>query len=109
ESLGVPIGQPHQAPLPVPRTEGTAVVGEVIYVDRFGTLISNIGPARIKAGARIYVAGKEVGTLRRTFADASRGAPVAFVGSGETVEIAVRDGRAAEQLKVGVGAEIRVS
>ena len=32
---------------------------------------------------------------------------VAFVGSGGTVEIAVRDGSAARLLGVGVGAEVR--
>src|SRR5205807_2133628 len=37
----------------------------------------------------------------------ARGAPVAFVGSGGTVEIAVRDGSAARLLGVGVGAEVR--
>ncbi len=56
---------------------------------------------------RIKVAGTEIGTLARTFGDVGRGALVAFVGSGGTVEIAVRDGSAARLLGVGVGAEVR--
>jgi len=56
---------------------------------------------------RIRLGDVDVGPLRRTFADAPRGALVAFTGSGETVEIAVRDGSAARLLGVGVGAEVR--
>ena len=107
DSLGTAVTHPHRAPLPTPYFDGAAAVGEVIYVDHFGTLISNIPPSAMKPGARIRVAGIDVGTLRRTFADTTRRAPVAFVGSGGTVEIAVRDGSATEQLKVGVGAEVR--
>lgn len=81
--------------------------GEVIYVDRFGTLISNIPGERVEPGVRIKVAGTEVGALRRTFGDVERGQLVAFVGSDGAVEIAVRDGSAARLLGVGVGAEVR--
>jgi S-adenosylmethionine hydrolase len=83
------------------------VVGEVIYVDRFGTLVSNIPGDLVEPGVRIKVAGTEIGTLARTFGDVGRGQLLAFVGSGGTVEVAVRDGSAARLLGVGVGAEVR--
>jgi S-adenosyl-L-methionine hydrolase (adenosine-forming) len=107
ESLGTAIADPHYSPLPIPRFDGDAVVGEVLYVDRFGTLISNIAPNALKPGASIAVAGIDVGPLRRTFADVAPGALVAFTGSGGTVEIAVRDGSATRLLGLGVGAEVR--
>ena len=83
------------------------MVGEVIYVDRFGTLVSNIPGDQVEPGVRIKVPGTEIGTLARTFGDVGRGQLVTFVGSGGTVEIAVRDGSAARLLGVGVGAEVR--
>ena len=107
ESLGTPITDPLYRPLPIPKTVGDAVVGEVLHVDRFGTLVSNITPNALKDGAIIRVAGMEAGPLRRTFADVEPGALVAFTGSGGTVEIAVRDGNAMRVLGVGVGAEVR--
>jgi S-adenosylmethionine hydrolase len=107
EALGTAVTRPVRVPLPAPRRDGTAIVGEVIYVDRFGTLISNIEPSAVSPGARIRVGDVEVGTLQRTFADAARGALVAFVGSGGTIEIAVRDASAARKLGVGAGAEVR--
>jgi S-adenosyl-L-methionine hydrolase (adenosine-forming) len=107
ESLGTTITHPVRLPLLVSHRDGTTVLGEVIYVDHFGTLITNIPPSGAASGARIHVGETDVGPLRRTFADAARGALVAFVGSGGTVEIAVRDGSAAAKLGVGVGAEVR--
>src|SRR6058998_4269188 len=105
ESLGTAITDPLYAPLPIPKTDGDAVVGEVLHVDRFGTLVSNISANALKPGASIRVAGVDVGPLRRTFADVEPGALIAFTGSGGTVEIAVRDGNAMRRLGVSVGAE----
>ncbi len=107
ERLGSPITDALRAPLPTPKVAGGLVVGEVLYVDRFGTLVSNIAGGQVEPGVRIRVAGTDVGGLRRTFGDVDRGTLVAFVGSGGTVEVAVRDGSAARLLGVGVGAEVR--
>ena len=107
DALGTSIAHPVRIPLPVPQHDGTAVVGEVIYVDRFGTLVSNILPATVEPGVRIRVGDVDVGPLQRTFADVARGTLVAFTGSAGTVEIAVRDGSAARMLGVGVGTEVR--
>jgi S-adenosyl-L-methionine hydrolase (adenosine-forming) len=107
ENLGSPVTDATHAPLPTPHHDGTAVMGEVLYVDRFGTLISNIPGPDVEPGVRIRVAGTDVGALRRTFGDVERGTLVALVGSGGTVEVAVRDGSAARLLGVGVGAEVR--
>jgi S-adenosylmethionine hydrolase len=107
ESLGLTITDPYCSPLPAPSHDSLTVVGEVIYVDHFGTLVSNIPGNAVQAGVRIRVEGTDVGSLSRTFHDVARGALVTFVGSGGTVEIAVRDGSAARMLGVGVGAEVR--
>lgn len=106
-ALGETIADPCYTPLPAHRHDHLTVIGEVIYIDRFGTLVSNIPGDAVQAGARVHVEGSEAGSLRRTFRDVARGALVAFVGSGGTVEIAVRDGSAARMLGVGVGAEVR--
>src|SRR5437879_4423879 len=104
---GHPVAAVCRSPLPAPPHDGTVLVGEVVYVDRFGTLISNLPGDEVEPGVRIKVGGTEIGTLSHTFGDVPRGALVAFVGSGGTVEIAVRDGSAARLLGVGVGAEVR--
>ncbi len=106
--LGSPIADPCRVPLPAPRADGRGWVGEVIHIDHFGTLVTNLPGAAAAPGGRMLVAGRDAGPLRRTFADVARGTLVAYVGSGGTIEIAVREGSAAGVLGVGVGAEVRV-
>ncbi len=107
EALGAPVADPVLLPPLRLERHGDVVVGEVVHVDRFGTLVTSVPGAAVAAGASVRVAGHEV-PLGRTFADAASGALVAFVGSGGTVEVAARDGRAGEVLGVGRGAEVRV-
>jgi len=107
DELGDLIDDVRRSPLPEPRADGVALLGEVIYVDRFGTLVSNIRAEDVDAGVRITVEGKDVGSLRRTFGDVEPGQLVAYMGSGGEVEIAVRGGSAARLLGVGVRAEVR--
>jgi S-adenosylmethionine hydrolase len=90
-----------------PHYEGKSVVGQVVYVDRFGTLVTNLTPDLVPAYASVEVEGLEVGPLRRTFGDVPTGGLVAYVGSGGQVEIAVRDGSASRRLGMGVGGRVR--
>ena len=105
--LGRVITDPIRSPLPTPRLDGLAVVGEVVYVDRFGTLVSNVPGDQVAPGVRIKVDDREIGVLRRTYGDVESGQLLAYVGSNGSVEVAVRGGSAARLLGVGVGAAIR--
>lgn len=106
--LGEPLAQP---PVllgsAVPRYEGKTVVGEVVYVDRFGTLVTNLTPEEVPPYAVLTSDDIEIGKLQRTFGDVASGGLVAYLGSGGLVEIAVRDGSAARRLGIGVGHEVR--
>ena len=107
EDIGSTIADPIRSPLPTPLLLEGWIAGEVVYVDGFGTLITNIPGAQVRRTATIMVAETAVGPLRRTFSDVPSGEVVAFVGSGGTVEIAVRDGNAAHRLGFSVGAPVR--
>jgi S-adenosylmethionine hydrolase len=107
--LGAPVADPYRIAAPEPRRDGTDWVGEVVHVDRFGTLISDLGAGMVEPGMRVHAGEWDIGTLHRTFGDVERGQLVAFVGSGGTVEIAVREGSAARLLGLGVGAAVRLS
>ena len=107
DDLGDEVSDPLRVPLPEPRLDGVAWLGEVVYIDRFGTLVSNLPAIDVEPGVRIVVEGNDVGSLRRTFGDVEPGQLVAYAGSGGDVEIAVRGGSAARLLGVGVGAEVR--
>jgi S-adenosylmethionine hydrolase len=109
QALGQPfLGIPHRLSYRDPHYEGKSLVGEVVYVDRFGTLVTNLTPEMVPDYAVIEIEGLDIGPLRRTFGDVPTGGLLAYLGSGGQVEIAVRDGSAARRLGMGVGGRIRV-
>ena len=109
ESLGPPLARmPERLATAEPRYEGKSVVGEVIYVDRFGTLVTNLTAEQVPSYATLEVEDLELGPLRRTFADVPVGGLLAYLGSDGAVEIAVRNGSAARRLGLGVGGQVRV-
>jgi S-adenosylmethionine hydrolase len=91
--------------------------GQIVHVDRFGNLVSNIShlilekwrSGNVGNGALTVRAGHEtLQGLKRTYGQVEWGAPLALFGSLGYLEIAVNGGSAAEHLGVRRG-EIRVS
>lgn len=106
------LGAPHRTPLQrlegnTPHHEGKVLVGEVIHVDRFGNLVTNFTPEAVPAYAVLEAESLSIGALRATFGDVEPGGLVAYLGSGGTIEIGVRDGSAARRLGIGVGGKVR--
>lgn len=100
-------GIPRRLSATVPHYEGKVVLGEVIYVDRYGNLVTNLTPEVVPDYAVLEAESLVIGPLRTTFGDVPPGALLAYVGSGGAVEVAVRDGSAARRLGLGVGGRIR--
>lgn len=108
DRLGEPFrGIPQRLAYTEPHYEGKSIVGEIVYVDRFGTLVTNLTADLVPPYAALEVEGLEVGPLRRTYGDVPTGGLLAYIGSAGAVEIAVRDGSAARRLGMGVGSRIR--
>lgn len=103
--------------LPPPVDSARELRGEVIYVDGFGNLVSNIDrqtaarfgsrfrhkslSVRIKRGAAMR--------LLDAYGDAPKGAPLAIFGSFGLLEVAVRDGSAAAHFAAGPGASVSLA
>lgn len=96
--------------LPEPTTDGDVVRGEVLYVDHFGNLISNLPPARFP-GERfvVTVGGVRIGVVSQAYASVTPGALVAVVDSFGLLEIAVRNGSAHQVLGAGPGATVTLT
>ncbi|MEN8376622.1 MAG: SAM-dependent chlorinase/fluorinase [Gemmatimonadota bacterium] len=111
--LGSPLIHPVRLDLPRAIHRGNEVEGRVVQVDRFGNLITDVPGEWVRglleAGpVRTLVGRAEAGTIRTTYGDADSGETLALIGSDDTVEVAVRDGRAADKLKVGLGTPVIV-
>ena len=106
ESLGHAATDLGQLAWPEPRETPHGIEGEVIHVDAFGNLVTNLPASawpRVVAAGALHVGRHAVTTLVHTYGDAPRGTPVALVGSQGFVEIAVVEGQADERLAAGVG------
>jgi S-adenosylmethionine hydrolase len=78
-----------------------------VNVDHFGNLTTNI-PAEAAGQRVVRVKGNAVGPIRKTYADVRPGKPLALVGSSGLIEIAIRNGSAATELKMKVGDPVRI-
>jgi S-adenosylmethionine hydrolase len=84
--------------------------GQVIYVDRFGNLITNIHSDQLSKNrpSRVMIGHKfDLGYLRHAFAEVQAGQPLAYIGSSSFVEIAINRGSAAELFGVAADVTIR--
>lgn len=87
------------------RTTQDGQAGRIVWIDRFGDLVSDVpAPPRFL----VRVAGRELAGPSPGFGTVPVGAALAYVGSLGTVEIAVRDGSAADAWAIGRGAAIEV-
>lgn len=109
--LGVPVSDWIRLQEPRPTRTANMLVGEVVFIDHFGNLITNIPGADYQALAgkgRIHVDRHEVHRQVRTYGEAQKGTLVALVSSFGRLEIAEVEGNARKRLNVGVGARVTV-
>jgi len=113
-ALGPALRSIVQLDLPRPVDSARELRGEVIYVDGFGNLVSNIDrqtaeqfgsrfrhkslSVRINRGAAMR--------LLEAYGDAPKGVPLAIFGSFGLLEVAVRDGNAAAHFAAGPGSSV---
>jgi len=112
QNLGRPTAEFVDLDLGASRKNGAAVVGHVIYVDGFGNLITSIPSSALAADGQpvqVMVGRKRsAATVERTYGDAVRGHVVVVLGSDGLVEVAVREGSAAERFAAMQGTSVRI-
>lgn len=101
-----------------PRLEGDALVGRVVFIDRFGNALTNItetalvsalGPDVPPASVRVSVLDRTIVGLSRSYGDSPVGTLVAVMGSSGRIEIAQVGGDASVRMGLGEGDPVRVS
>ena len=112
-ALGRPAGSIHRLEIPHPDVAADHIDGQVLRVDRFGNLITNIdrrafdkladGPPEIRVGEHA------VPHVVSTYADAGDGEICALFGSTDHLEVAANGASAAARLDLGRGAPVHVA
>ena len=112
-ALGRPAPDYHHLDIPAPQIGDTSIAGEVLRVDRFGNLVTNIDRKSFEAAARsakmqVTAGGHVVGRLVATYADIQAGEICALFGSTDHLELAANSESAAERLGLTRGAVVEV-
>lgn len=111
-SLGPKVADWMRLQEPLPRRTPSGLIGEVVFLDHFGNLITNIPGAEYVAlsgnAGRVVVGDRGVDRRVRTYGEATPGTLVSLVSSSGRLEIAEVNGNAARRLGVGVGAKVTV-
>jgi len=95
-------------PIATPSWRGDLLLGQVVHIDRFGNLVTDI-PSQTLAEAsevEVEVCGRRIRGLAAFYGQAE--GLLALVGSYDTLEIAVRNGNAAGELGARLGDTVRV-
>jgi S-adenosylmethionine hydrolase len=82
--------------------------GEVVHVDRFGNVVTNIRAEQLPLRPVIKIANAVIDGLSHSYADVERGCVLAMIGSTGNLEISINRGNAAQSLYVSPPTQVRV-
>ena len=107
-ALGAAIDHPLIIHMPQPEVIENRLVGQVMHVDRFGNLVTNIKADQFRefAPKTVHIKDHVISSLVVTYADVPVGRLLAVVGSSNMLEISVNQGSARTELAAGIGAEV---
>ena len=113
-ALGRPAGAVRRLDIPRPEAGSDSLDGEVLRVDRFGNLITNIDRRTFEkfvAGGALTIAigDRQVSRVVSTYADADSGELTALFGSSDHLELALKGGSASAARTAGRGARVHVA
>lgn len=97
----------------VPSYDKSKIIGQVVHVDHFGNLITNIHAGFIKEWSggiaiSVMIPGWDKMPLSKTYRDVLPGDPVAVIGSGGFLELAINQSRANTLLNMTSGVSVLV-
>ena len=85
------------------------IEAEIIHIDRFGNLITNLKPPDLPEKFALEIGGSTINRLQTFFAEAETGELFMIFGSTDFLEVAAFQNSAAKQLDVQVGQQIVVT
>jgi len=113
DELGPEVESIERFDLPLPDRYEGSLRGEVLYVDPFGNLVTNVSGRMLAeldpSAIQVYLEGAVVRGLSRAYSDVPAGILLAYIGSAGLLEIAVNRQSAAVRLGAGVGTPLVVN
>jgi S-adenosylmethionine hydrolase len=104
-----------RAPLPqVERVGENSLRGVVVKVDKFGNLLTNISESDVSgisakgSPVSILISGQTLAHIRHSYAEGGEDEAFAIIGSAGYLELAAKQGSAAEKLAASVGSPVGI-
>jgi hypothetical protein len=96
--------------LPRIKKSKAKIIGQIIHIDNFGNLVSNVtaqdlGPVKKMS---VSIKAHTLTKLSRTFAQVKRGELLAYIGSADFLELGLREGSACLKLKARIGDKVEI-
>lgn len=109
EDFGIPFEKFTDLSIGNYEVSGDIISGEVIYVDDFGNVVTNVPYASVenmlKYGMSVALFGK-IMPMCRTYGEVEKHRPLVAVGSHDSLEISLNQGNAAEFFNIKTGDKI---
>ena len=113
--MGPRVLKPVLINLPEPKLKGTSIHGEIIYIDHFGNLITNISSVLIRENflssdtIKVQIGKHRIDGLVTGYYQMKRGQLGAIINSWSNLEIFFREGSAQEKLKARKGQSVTLN
>jgi S-adenosylmethionine hydrolase len=111
ERLGSKISDPVVIQVPQPRQMAGGWEGEVIHIDNFGNLATNLRVEQLTGveDIVIHIAGISIKGLVKSYGELPVGGPAAMIDSSGWLSIAIVNGNAAQAWNAGPGTKICIN
>jgi S-adenosylmethionine hydrolase len=109
--LGSPVDDPVMLKIPVPRRTGNGWEGEVIHIDSFGNLATNLTSEHFntdRSAVKVEIGGQIIKGLVKAFGERAPGELAALFDSSGYLSISVVNGDAARHLGAHAGTPVHV-
>lgn len=109
--VGTPISDPILSPVPQPRLLENKIIGEVISIDNFGNLATNIMDFHLDQYQKNYtikVKDTKINDIVKTFGERPQGNLVGLIGTQKDLMIASVNANAYDKIKASVGSKVEI-
>lgn len=111
--FGVRVDTWSEIEIPEPRSTDNGFTGEVIHIDRFGNLVTNLSrrlldPLTHGGALHIIMKGKRITGIKRAYGEARKGELLAIFDSFDLLEVSLMGNSAEEALEAGRGDTVKL-
>jgi len=113
EAVGPAVSDYQRGAFPQPEVRKGLVLGQIVYRDHFGNLITNISDRHLEpfdlSTLQVRAGYTRIDRLSDSYSDAAKGELLCLIGSGGFLEIALREGSAADKLRFPLGTVVEIT